>query len=492
MNTDVRDILELESQPKGDVLTAKEKKRPRRLIEPIKRPTGVSREVWSLIKKDDLDAPPLIPSTDTTITQIYKQPKARLRNCVRKWKWKEFLNSARTDNANFYHWRLATDETIDYPFAKFNKKIQLPVYNDQEYKENLEDDNWTKEETDYLMELCKTYDLRFYIIHDRWDESKGKARTIDEIKDRYYRINGLLEKLRHPDDNKEIFVFDLEHETKRREQLRKLFSRTKEQIDEEAYLIEELKKIEIRKRERERKSATVNSLLTAVDQPAQTSSNETIASTIPKQAVAMKRKHKLSSQQSTESTSPPSTNLSVSQNAQKAAAAAVISEKKSLIFKAVVESAGIKFPDSKTSGVSLRSYKMKLPPSVGLKKTKAIEQSLEKLQIEGRPMGTESVCEKFNELRSDIVLLYELKQALSNYEFELQTLQHRYEAIAPGKPLELIEMDSLNKSGDDSPKKISELFEISSTPTGSLVNNFFLSLFLSQTILFLIFNQISH
>jgi hypothetical protein len=69
-------------------------------------------------------------------------------------------------------------------------------------------------------------------------------------------------------------------------------------------------------------------------------------------------------------------------------------------FKAVVESAGIKFPDNKTAGVSLRSYKvcifnsliklvlyeffpfkMKLPPSVGLKKTKAIEQLLEKLQI---------------------------------------------------------------------------------------------------------------
>lgn len=36
----------------------------------------------------------------------------------------------------------------------------------------------------------------------------------------------------------------------------------------------------------------------------------------------------------------------------------------------------------------------------------------------------------FNELRSDLVLLYELKQAFANCEYELQMLRHRYEALA--------------------------------------------------------------
>jgi hypothetical protein len=58
-------------------------------------------------------------------------------------------------------------------------------------------------------------------------------------------------------------VFDLEHEQKRREQLEKLFTRSKEQVEEELYLMEELKKIEIRKKERERKQQDVNKLLTA-------------------------------------------------------------------------------------------------------------------------------------------------------------------------------------------------------------------------------------
>lgn len=47
----------------------------------------------------------------------------------------------------------------------------------------------------------------------------------------------------------------------------------------------------------------------------------------------------------------------------------------------VVETAGIKFPDMKTSGVFVRSQKMKLPANVGQKKMKAIEQMLQELNI---------------------------------------------------------------------------------------------------------------
>ena len=102
-------------------------------------------------------------------------------------------------------------------------------------------------------------------------------------------------------------------------------------------------------------------------------------------------------------------------------------------LKTNVESAGIKFPDTKQAGVSLRSFKMKLPQSVGLRKSKAIESVLDELQIEARPIATEAICEQFNELRSDVVLLYELHQALSSCEYELQTLRHRYESVLVAK-----------------------------------------------------------
>lgn len=49
------------------------------------------------------------------------------------------------------------------------------------------------------------------------------------------------------------------------------------------------------------------------------------------------------------------------------------------------------------------------------------------------PMPTNEICQHFNELRSDLLLLYELKAAMSTCEFELQTLRHQYEATNPGK-----------------------------------------------------------
>lgn len=142
----------------------------------------------------------------------------------------------------------------------------------------------------------------------------------------------------------------------------------------------------------------------------------------------------------------------------------------------ILESAGIKFPENKNSGATLRSARMKLPASVGQKKAKAIEQLLVELNIELRPMPTEQICQHFNELRSDMVLLYELKCALANFEFELQTLKHQYEAIQPGKQLEVPAVlnlsgssstsglvDNLNKNlnSTESPKKtISEVIDV--------------------------------
>ena len=76
---------------------------------------------------------------------------------------------------------------------------------------------------------------------------------------------------------------------------------------------------------------------------------------------------------------------------------------------------------------------MKLPQSVGLKKTKALEQLIDELQLEQRPIATEAACEQFNELRSDMVLLYELHQALISQDYELQTLRHRYESVLVAK-----------------------------------------------------------
>lgn len=55
--------------------------------------------------------------------------------------------------------------------------VQVPVYSEQEYQMYLHDDGWTKAETDHLFDLCKRFDLRFIVIHDRYDHQQYRVTT---------------------------------------------------------------------------------------------------------------------------------------------------------------------------------------------------------------------------------------------------------------------------------------------------------------------------
>ncbi|ESO12570.1 hypothetical protein HELRODRAFT_62417 [Helobdella robusta] len=392
---DLRDILDIEvREEKEDVITREslfgDKKKKSKKTEPnVKKPEGMHRELWGLLWTDNKDAAPLFP-TDSTLT--YKQPKAKIgRSKVRPWKWMPFTNPARKDGAVFYHWRRIADEGLEYPFVRFNKIIDVPTYSDLEYQQHLHSDAWTRQETDHLFSLCKRFDLRFVIVHDRWNRERyPHKRSIEDLKERYYAICHILHKLRNPQSDQKMRVFDANHERRRKEQLEKLFHRTEEQIEEEERLVQELKKIEQRKKEREKKAMDLQKLITAADNNSDSRRSER---KISKKIVPYKTR---------ESNVAP-------------------------------ESTSIKFPDFKQSGVYLRSQKMKLPISLGQKKTKAIEQMLEEFAIEPNPVPTQEIVNSFNDLRQDMVLLYELKIALANSEYELQTLRHRYETLAPGK-----------------------------------------------------------
>ncbi|XP_014243424.1 DNA methyltransferase 1-associated protein 1 [Cimex lectularius] len=395
--TDIRDILEIESA-KSDItkesIIGADKKARRALStaqKANKRPEGMAREVFALLYNDKKDAPPLFP-TDTG--QGYKNTKAKLgMKSVRPWRWTPFTNPARKDNAVFHHWRRVCDEGKEYPFAKFNKEVQIPTYTDAEYSAHLANDSWTRDETDHLFDLCKRFDLRFVVMCDRWDKTKFKPRSIEDLKERYYHcLSALAQVKTGPGLTPEAksYVFDAEHERKRKEQLLRLYNRSKDQVEEEQMLQNELRKIEARKKERDRKTQDLQKLITAAD-----SQNE------PRKAERKFHKKKLQLRFDTLSG----------------------------------ELANIKFPDIKGSGVTVRSQRMKLPANIGQKKMKAIERLLAELNIEMNPIPTEEICQNFNELRSDLLLLNELKSAMATCQFELQTLRHQYEAINPGKTL---------------------------------------------------------
>uniref|UniRef100_A0A8C6ZXV2 DNA methyltransferase 1-associated protein 1 n=1 Tax=Nothoprocta perdicaria TaxID=30464 RepID=A0A8C6ZXV2_NOTPE len=372
---DVRDILELggvETESTGTIskkdIINSDKKKSKKSSETLtfKRPEGMHREVYALLYSDKKDAPPLLPS-DTT--QGYRTVKAKLGSKkVRPWKWMPFTNPARKDGAMFYHWRRAAEEGKDYPFARFNKTVQVPVYSEQEYQMYLHDDAWTKAETDHLFDLARRFDLRFVVIHDRYDHQQFKKRSVEDLKERYYHICAKLANIRAaPGTDLKIPVFDAGHERRRKEQLERLYNRTPEQVAEEEYLIQELRKIETRKKEREKRTQDLQKLITAAD-----------TTTEQRRAERKAPKKKLPQKKETEK-------------------------------PAVPETAGIKFPDFKSAGVTLRSQRVGCSPG---------------------PLGPLLISLSAYLNPIDLVLLYELKQAFANCEYELQMLRHRYEALA--------------------------------------------------------------
>ena len=235
---------------------------------------------------------------------------------------------------------------------------------------------------------------------DRWDSNTYTARTVEDLKERYYNIVDKLERVHGgatgAQEQKKTFVYDADHERRRKEQLRRLYNRTQDQLEEEEMLKNELRKIEARKKEREKKTADLQKMIAQAD----ASSSE--AKRVQKKQKLVVGRSNVSRQ---ESSAPDQT--------------------------------GIKWAEIKSSGVSLRSSRMKLPTSVGMKKSKAIEFMCGELGLESGPPCTEEILTDFNELRSEMVLLYELKNALTNSEFELSALQHQYELLVPGKSLSL-------------------------------------------------------
>lgn len=157
----------------------------------------------------------------------------------------------------------------EYAFAKYNIKAKVPHrYSDEEYNKYLQSADWSREETDYLMDIVQDYDLRWIIIADRYDyqpplenaENNAAAlvpagkryRTMEQMKARYYYVTASMLALEHPpsemsgtefDLHEKMLKFDPERERARKELSALQLSRTADEVREEGILLEELKRI---------------------------------------------------------------------------------------------------------------------------------------------------------------------------------------------------------------------------------------------------------
>eukprot|EP00798_Chlamydomonas_sp_ICE-L_P002573 gene2573-30959_t len=194
---DIKDILGVSRTPApGRPADGKQKKEKWKKPE---RPQGMSREAFALLD----DSHPIISSQFIASSNKGKdakavKPKANTKG-IPTWQWRPFKNSARSDGLGLFRWnkgykdingRMREPDDADYFYAKFNKKVQMLRYSEEEWESIIKGDSgdWTRHETDYLFDLCDRFDLRFSVIADRYEFASGPARSIDEMKERYYYV----------------------------------------------------------------------------------------------------------------------------------------------------------------------------------------------------------------------------------------------------------------------------------------------------------------
>lgn len=117
---------------------------------------------------------------------------------ARPWVWAPFSSSSRTDGSLFYHWVRANVEYPDYPFARFDIHLDPVVYTDEEYSRWLSSKEWTKAETDQLMDFARRFELRWAVIYDRWMDfyDMKTSRRIEDLQHRYYQVAAVLNQRR--------------------------------------------------------------------------------------------------------------------------------------------------------------------------------------------------------------------------------------------------------------------------------------------------------
>jgi DNA methyltransferase 1-associated protein 1 len=218
------------------------------------------REAFALLSSTH----PLVPSQlmgELKKSEAKERPKKRGQVT---FKWKEFDNPGRSDGLKLKHWvkcykdaatgKVAPAEK-EYAFSKYNKSTKIFRYDDDEWNTFLAaDSSWSREETDYLLDLVESLDMRWLAIADRYSFPGGQERSMEDIKARYYSVSRqlLLGREGGPDAvaNHPLIKhpYNAQHEKERKRGLELLMARTPEQDAEEDIILAEAAKIEAKRK----------------------------------------------------------------------------------------------------------------------------------------------------------------------------------------------------------------------------------------------------
>ncbi|KAF4986111.1 hypothetical protein FGRMN_10984 [Fusarium graminum] len=282
-SSDVRDVLNL-----GDGASGPRPSKKQKISAPRPNLKGLAREVHNLGGDNPIAIVPEVTH--------FKKRRFASRKPAAKWELRPFTNSARDDSDfTLRHWRrkdekqegndtsqeqtnqeeqppTSTYQFENSSFAKFNVQVSVPQYSEGQYQQSLQHSDWTKEETDYLLELARDFDLRWPLIWDRYewnppatngeadadgDESKAivpatRSRSLEDLKARYYEVASKMMAAQKPVQymtqpefslHELMAHFNPQQEKSRKEFALNALTRSREEAREEESLLLEIKRI---------------------------------------------------------------------------------------------------------------------------------------------------------------------------------------------------------------------------------------------------------
>ena len=137
-------------------------------------------------------------------------------------------------------------------FGRYNVQPDVPTYDNETYERHLTHQDWTKEETDYLVEVYRECNAKWPVIMDHYSYADNSNRSMEELKQRLYKISATLLQLNTPITSmtapeyslyETLSNFNPAQEVSRKKLAEGHLYRRQNEVDEESVLLSELQRI---------------------------------------------------------------------------------------------------------------------------------------------------------------------------------------------------------------------------------------------------------
>jgi len=359
------------------------------------------------------------------------------------------------------------DKDEEYRFAKYDIQVEVPTYTDEFYDAQLQDSEWTREETDHLVETVRDFGQKWSVVTDRYEppsartvdgveKTQPRPRSMEQLKHRYYALSAKVLAHNTPISSMNanqyalyslLQSFNPTTEATRKQLAEGHLYRTPVEVDEETILLGELQRIMINQAQLDAERREIRDRLeypmpSSNPSSAQYSTSAALGALFQQllQADRMKKDRKFKQMPEYSSANPSSSAQNAASAAQPSSshrdsiASASGPGRKSGARESLTGGEArplnphaeqryfITHHDRLSSGVTFASDKLIKPRMAkSVVQTERIAAVLSHLQIpEVIPLPTQKVVEEFDRLMTKVGVLLEMRKVADKEEAEIR------------------------------------------------------------------------